>query len=207
MSSLRKGCVTLSGVVLATATFAQPPGAPPVAPGTPATPGVQDMRLADPMILAEDPSPLASKLTVEGKKMGNGTFRVRLRYEPGRGVKDVLGEEGLERLSFLVYSEPSRSLLALFHCGGDAEEAAALGAEHGALNVVALPWGGSLEGTTYLPGPPESDHNVTVEMLAFDRRARVLAAGEQAAGVGVNNFTASSYFREMSLLESGEPEG
>lgn len=194
-------CTAVLVILLATSlAVAQPP---PVTPPDAPVPGVDGLRLADPMILAEDPSPLASKLTVTGETMSNGTYRLTLRYEPGRGVRDSLGEGGLERLSFLVYSEPSDLLLALFLCGADDEEAARRGEELGALTAVALPWDGALEATTYLPHLPESDKTVSVEMLAFDRRAQVLGAEEP----NVFSFTASSFFREMSLLESGGPEG
>lgn len=200
MRGSRPNAVALGSLLAASLAIAQPP---PVTPPDAPAPGVDGLRLADPLILAEDPSPLASKLTVTGKTMSNGTYRLTLRYEPGRGVSDSLGKEGLERLSFLVYSEPSRSLLALFLYGGDDEEAAQRGEELGALTTAGLPWNGALEGTTYLPHPPDSDKTVSVEMLAFDRRARVLGAEEP----NVFSFTASSFFREMSLLESGEPEG
>lgn len=200
MRDLRQRFVVLGALLSVSVAGAQPPP-PPTESAAPAPPGVEGLRLADPMILAEDPSPLASKLTVKGETMSNGTYRLTLRYEPGRGVKDALGEGGLERLSFVVYSEPSHSLLALFLCGGDDEEAASRAEDLGALTAVALPWGGPLEGTAYLPHLPESDRTVAVEMLAFDRRARVLGAEEP----NVFYFTASSFFREMSLLERGEP--
>jgi len=150
----------------------------------------------------EDDS-LASRVFLRGETLANGTYRLAFRYEPGRGVRDSLGGGGLEHLGFLVYSQPSRSLLALFLCGGDEEEAARRGAAVGALTTFGLPWGGSLQATAYLPHLPESDKSISVELSALGRHARI-PGGEE---LSIVSFDTVLPFREMSLLEGGEPEG
>lgn len=151
---------------------------------------------------APESDELVSKVVLRGETLANGTYRLSFRYEPGRGVRDSLGEGSIDHLSFLVYSEPSRSLLALFLCGGDEAAAQQRGASLNALTTYGLPWDGSLEATSYLPHLPESDKTISVELLALGRRATLPGTEELSAG----SFATTLSFREMSLLESGEPE-